>query len=196
MRLEAITHQSPEQDLLKDTSCLNGKGRERSREGEKSAICESRWREREREGEEEKKASGVSANSTYFTISITAMKSRGVSQEVLNKNTFLLRSSGWIRPSHPSNHTVALPLLTHHLTMGTQQGSITKHTPFSTLLFHAACFIHPKSLSYYANRPTHSSLWFEAKANKGSGKHKCYFPKKAQSARCFMCKYSWRLFRM
>ncbi len=37
--------------------------------------------------------------------------------------------------------------------MGTQQGSITKHTPFSTLLFYAACFIHPKSLSYYANKP-------------------------------------------
>lgn len=45
-------------------------------------------------GEKKKKASGVSANSTYFTISITAMKSRGVSQEVLNKNTFLLQSSG------------------------------------------------------------------------------------------------------
>lgn len=41
-----------------------------------------------------KKASGVSGNSTYFTISITAMKSRGVSQEVLNKNTFFLQSSG------------------------------------------------------------------------------------------------------
>lgn len=43
---------------------------------------------------EKKKALGVSANSTYFTISITAMKSRGVSQEVLNKNTFFLQSSG------------------------------------------------------------------------------------------------------
>lgn len=81
VRLEAITHQSPEQDLLKDTSCLNGKVREKNQPFVKA-------------GEEEKKAPGVSANSTYFTISITAMKSRGVSQEVLNQNTFLLQSSG------------------------------------------------------------------------------------------------------
>lgn len=39
----------------------------------------------------------------------------------------------------------------------------------------------------------HSSLWFEVKANKGSDKHKCYFPQETPTARCFICKYSRRL---
>lgn len=65
-------------------------GREAGREKNQPFVKAGRKKKRRKK----KKASGVSANSTYFTISITAMKSRGVSQEVLNKNTFLLQSSG------------------------------------------------------------------------------------------------------
>lgn len=150
MRPEAITHQSVEQDPLKDSSCLNGKGRkgtsEREKESggewmeEKPAICESQW-------------IGFRGYSTYFTISITAMKSRGMSQEVLNKNMFLPQSSGEIRPPRPLNHHVALSLLTHHPTMGMEQGSITKRTPFfQHNSFIVPCFVHPVSLLRYSYR--------------------------------------------
>lgn len=78
--------------------------------------------------------------------------------------------------------------------MGTQQGSITKHTPFSTLLFHAACFIHPKSLSYYANRPCIHLCDLRWKPIKGQANTNAISPQETWTARCFICKYSRRLF--
>lgn len=81
------------------------------------------------------------------------MKSRGVSQEVLNKNMFLPQSSREIKPLRPLNHHVALSLLTHHPRIGAQQGSITKRTPFfQHNSFIVLCFIHPESLVHYSGR--------------------------------------------